>query len=52
VDPALAQSVRQSAERLLGRPVKVGHGKVEIPFADDHELAEIAEAFEALTSAR
>ena len=46
VDPALAQSVRQAAERLLGRPVKVSRGKIEIPFADEHELAEIAEALE------
>ena len=47
VDPALAQRVRQAAERLVGRPVKVSRGKVEIAFADEHDLAEIAEALEA-----
>jgi ParB family transcriptional regulator, chromosome partitioning protein len=46
VDPILAQRVRQAAERLIGRPVKVGRGKVEIAYADEHDLAEIAEALE------
>jgi ParB family chromosome partitioning protein len=46
VDPALAQRVRHAAERILGRPVKVARGKVEIAFADEHELAELAEALE------
>jgi ParB family transcriptional regulator, chromosome partitioning protein len=45
-DPILAQRVRQAAERLIGRPVKVGRGKVEIAYADEHDLAEIAEALE------
>jgi ParB family chromosome partitioning protein len=49
VDPALAQRVRAAAERLLGAPVKVGQGKIEIAFADEHELAELAEAFEQAT---
>ena len=47
VDPALAARVRETAERLLGRPVKVSRGKVEIAFADEHELEELAEALEA-----
>jgi ParB family chromosome partitioning protein len=47
VDPAIAQRVRHAAERLLGRPVQVSRGKVEIAFADEQELAEIAEAFES-----
>jgi ParB family chromosome partitioning protein len=48
VDPALAQRVRQAAERLVGRPVKVSRGKVEIAFVDEHDLAEIAEALEGV----
>ncbi|MGH3016836.1 MAG: ParB/RepB/Spo0J family partition protein [Gaiellaceae bacterium] len=46
VDPALAERTRAAAERALGKPVKIGRGKIEIAFADEHELAEIAEAFE------
>ena len=46
VDPALADRVRTAAERVLGKPVKVARGKLEIGFADEHELAELAEAFE------
>jgi len=38
--------VRGAAERLLGRPVKVGRGKVEIAFVDEHELVELAEVLE------
>ena len=47
VDPVLAERVKSAAERVLGKPVKVGHGKVEIAFADEHELAELAEALES-----
>jgi ParB family transcriptional regulator, chromosome partitioning protein len=46
VDPALAQRTRAAAERVLGKPVKIGRGKIEVAFADEHELAELAEAFE------
>ncbi len=46
VDPALAERTRAAAERVLGKPVKIGRGKIEIAFADEHELAELAEAFE------
>ena len=46
VDPALAARVRQAAERLTGLPVRVIRGRVEIQFADDYELAELAEALE------
>ena len=49
VDPALAARVKTSAERLLGRPVRVARGKVEIGFADEHELEELAEALERAT---
>lgn len=46
VDPALAARVRQAAERLSGLPVRVTRGRVEIQFADEYELAELAEALE------
>ncbi len=46
VDPVLAERTRTAAERVLGKPVKIGRGKIEIAFADEHELAEIAEALE------
>jgi ParB family transcriptional regulator, chromosome partitioning protein len=51
----LAERVRSAGERVLGVPVQVRAGKVEIPFEDEVELADIAEALEwadrALTSA-
>ena len=46
LDPALVDRTRAAAERAVGKPVKVGRGKIEIAFADEHELAELAEAFE------
>jgi ParB family chromosome partitioning protein len=46
VDPVLAARVRTAAERVVGIPVRVGRGKIEITFADEHELADIAEALE------
>jgi ParB family chromosome partitioning protein len=48
VDPALAARVRERLERLTGFAVKVGGSHVEIGFADEHELAELAEALERL----
>ena len=45
-DPALVERTRAAAERVVGKPVKIGLGKIEIAFADEHELAELAEAFE------
>jgi ParB family chromosome partitioning protein len=50
VDPALAAQVREGLERLLGMSVRVTATRVEIPFADEHELAELAEALERSTS--
>jgi ParB family chromosome partitioning protein len=47
VDPALATRAREALERLTGAQVKVTDTRIEIPFADEVELAEIAEAFEA-----
>jgi ParB family chromosome partitioning protein len=46
VDPALAGRVRAQLERLTGMPARVTGGRVEIPFADETELAELAEALD------
>ena len=46
VDPALAERTRRAVERLLGFPARVTAGRVEIQFADEHELAALAEALE------
>ncbi|HZT92959.1 MAG TPA: ParB/RepB/Spo0J family partition protein [Gaiellaceae bacterium] len=46
VDPALAERVRNAVERLTGRHARVLPGRVELPFGDEHDLAELAEAFE------
>jgi len=48
VDPALAARVREALERLTGFHAKVTRGRVELTFADEHELAELAEALERL----
>jgi ParB family transcriptional regulator, chromosome partitioning protein len=49
VDPVLADRVRTVAERLTGRRVRLTAGKLEILFADEVELAELAETLERLT---
>jgi ParB family chromosome partitioning protein len=46
VDPALAARVRDGLKALTGYEARVAHGRVELPFADEHDLAEIAEALE------
>jgi ParB family chromosome partitioning protein len=46
VDPALAERVRSAVEQVLGRQARVLPGRVELPFADEHDLAELAEALE------
>jgi ParB family transcriptional regulator, chromosome partitioning protein len=50
VDPVLADRVRTAAERLTGRPVKLASNRLEIFFADEVELAELAEALENAAS--
>ena len=45
-DPALIERVRVAAERLTGFPVRIASGRLEITFADETELAELAEALE------
>jgi hypothetical protein len=44
----LSARVRTAAEKATGFGVKVTAGKVEIGYRDEHELAELAEAFERL----
>jgi hypothetical protein len=46
VDPALAARARDAIERLTGFRPRVGNTRIELPFADEHELAELVEALE------
>jgi ParB family chromosome partitioning protein len=46
VDPALAERVRTAIQQLTGWQARIAPGKVELPFGDEHDLAELAEAFE------
>ncbi|MFL5958914.1 MAG: ParB/RepB/Spo0J family partition protein [Gaiellaceae bacterium] len=46
VDPALADRARAALEQLTGWHARVVPGRVELPFGDDHDLAELAEALE------
>jgi ParB family chromosome partitioning protein len=46
VSPALADRAKRAVEQLVGKPARVTNGKIEIPFSDEYELAEIAEALE------
>ncbi len=48
VDPALAARVKQGLERLTGLEVRVGVGKVELGYDDEHDLETLAEALERL----
>jgi ParB family transcriptional regulator, chromosome partitioning protein len=48
VDPALAEQARVTVERATGRPARVGPGRIELLFHDDHDLAELLEAVERL----
>jgi ParB family chromosome partitioning protein len=48
VDPALANRARSAAERLTGLGARVRQGKLEIAFADEHELVELVEVLEAV----
>ena len=45
-DPLLADRARRAAERLTGRPARVVSGRLELPFSDEHDLAELAESLE------
>ena len=46
VDPALAERVRNAIEQLTERDARVVPGRVELPFGDEHDLAELVEALE------
>jgi ParB family chromosome partitioning protein len=46
IDPALAERAARSVQRLTGFRPKVTPTRIEIPFADERELAELAEALE------
>jgi ParB family chromosome partitioning protein len=48
VDPALAERVRVAFERATGFRPRITATKLELPVADEHELAELAEALERL----
>jgi len=50
VDPALAERVRSAIAHLTGFHAKVVRGRVELVFADEHELEELAEALERAAS--
>jgi hypothetical protein len=38
--------VRAAVEQLTGRHARIAPGRVELPFGDEPDLAELAEAFE------
>jgi ParB family chromosome partitioning protein len=46
VDPALAERVRGAVEQLTGWHARVVPGRIELPFADEHDLTELVEALE------
>ena len=48
VDPALASRARNAIERLTGWQARVTSSRIELQFADEHELAELVEVLEQL----
>ncbi len=52
VDPELAARVTTALEQLTGYGARVASGRIEIGFADEHDLAEIAEALEDAVTIR
>jgi ParB family chromosome partitioning protein len=48
VDPALAARVKRGLGRITSLDVRIGPGKVEIAFDDEHDLESLAEALEQL----
>jgi len=52
VDPALAARVRDSLKALTGYDARIANGRIELPFADEHDLAEIAEGLENAVTMR
>jgi len=49
VDPALAARVKQGLQRLTGLEARVAPGKIELAYADEHDLEELAEALDRLS---
>ena len=49
IDPALAERARRAAERATGRPARIAAGRIELPFEDEYDLAELIEALERLS---
>ena len=52
VDPALAARARDALHRLTGFHARVGTTRLELTFADEHELAELVEALERAAEKR
>jgi ParB family transcriptional regulator, chromosome partitioning protein len=48
VDPALAERAAAVVERLTGFAARVGPGRLEIRFGDEHELEELVESLERI----
>jgi ParB family chromosome partitioning protein len=47
LDPDLVARAKTAADRITGVSSRISNGKLEIPFADETELAELVEALEA-----
>ena len=47
LDPALVARAKAAADRITGFSTRVRGGRLEVPFADETELAELVEALEA-----
>jgi ParB family transcriptional regulator, chromosome partitioning protein len=48
VDPALARRVRDGFRQLTGLETRVGRGRVELSYADEHDLEELADILDRL----
>jgi ParB family chromosome partitioning protein len=48
VDPALAARLKEGLGRLTGLEVRIAPGKIELAYADEHDLEELAEALDRL----
>jgi ParB family chromosome partitioning protein len=48
LDPQLVGRAKEAADRITGFSSRVTRGRLEIPFADETELAELVEALEAI----
>jgi ParB family chromosome partitioning protein len=46
LDPELVARAKTAADRITGFSSRVSQGRLEIPFADETELAELVEALE------